>query len=55
MDCCGIPGESGLMVVNMKLMTVPSAFAQAQVEGADIAKAAPIFTTRSGIKPIPFD
>jgi hypothetical protein len=36
-------------------MAVPSAFAQAQVEGADVAKTAPVFTTRSGIKPIPFD
>jgi len=55
MDCCGIPGESSHSVILNQLMSVPSAFAQAQVEGADVAKAAPVFTTRSGIKPIPFD
>jgi len=42
MDCCGIP--------------VPSVFAQAQVDSAGHAKElVPTFTTRPGVKPIPFD
>jgi serine/threonine-protein phosphatase 2A activator len=49
MDCCGIPGESCLLVMSASaqpICSVPSAFAQAQQTP---------FVPRTGLKPIPFD